>query len=486
MVPTRRPSRVSRTLIQLPAGIVVVGTTVEAVFAARELVGVTWSHVERDGYDSVAILRDYRTRAANLDDKGLPWRNIGNADQAFATAAKTVRAEYTTDHVYHAQMEPLGATAWVNDAGDGAEIWVSTQAQTVTAGAVAGLLNTSPAKVTVNHQYAGGGFGRRSAVDFVTGAVLVSKQLKRPVKMIYTREQDVRSAKMRPMTGQYLEAAFDAAGTLTGWRHRIVAESILGYRSEKALEPLKGMDFLVMVESQPPYAIANQLLTYHREKHGSPLSSYRGIGAGHNVFALEAFFDEVAVAQAIDPIEYRLKLMAHEPRAQAVIRATADMAGWGKPSAPGRAKGFAFGKLVETWIAGVIEVSLDPETGEIRAHHFWTTLDPGVAVNLDSIRAQTEGNVVFGLSGALKERMTLARGQIEQNNYYDYEVLRMSETPEIHINITPTDNPATGIGEAAIPLIAPCLSNAVFALTGKRLRDLPFSRDRVKAALTAV
>ena len=161
------------------------------------------------------------------------------------------------------------------------------------------------------------------------------------------------------------------------------------------------------------------------------------------------------------------------------------MAGWGRPRKEGRVLGFAFGHLVDSWIAGVVEISLDRNTGEIRAHNFWTAIDPGIVINANTVRAQTEGNIVFGLSQAMKEQMTLVDGQVQQNNYYDYPVLRMSETPDIHVKIIPTDNPPSGMGEAALPLVACCISNAVFTMTGKRLRDMPFTPERVMAALAS-
>jgi isoquinoline 1-oxidoreductase beta subunit len=269
---------------------------------------------------------------------------------------------------------------------------------------------------------------------------------------------------------------------VTGWRHRVVGESVVAYRgTEKALEGAKGIDGIVLEGSKHEYGIANQSIAYLREQRGIAIAAWRGIGAGYNKFVIESFIDEIANAQNKEPVAFRLELLKDEPRAQAVIKAVADKSGWGKAVADGHALGFSYAKVVETYVAAVGEISLDPKTGIVRAHRFWIALDPGIVLNPDSVLAQTEGNVIFGLSQTLKEQVSISGGQVEQNNFYDYPVLRMSEMPEIDIQLMPTDNPAKGIGEASLPLVAPCVGNAVFKLTGKRFRALPLSPERVKA-----
>jgi isoquinoline 1-oxidoreductase beta subunit len=344
------------------------------------------------------------------------------------------------------------------------------------------MLKTVPEKIKLNQFYLGGGYGRRSPADMLPEVLPLAKTMQRPVKLIWTREQDVKSAKMRPMTGHQIEAALDGNGKVIGWRHRIVGESVVAYRGgEKALEGVKGLDNIVLEGAKHEYGVPNQSIAYLRENRGVGLAAWRGIGAGYNKFVIESFIDELAAAQNADPVQFRLDLLKDEPRAQVVIKAVADKSGWGNPMANGHALGFSYAKVVETYVAAVGEISVDPKTGIVRAHKFWIALDPGIALNPDSVLAQTEGNVIFGLSQTLKEQVSITGGQVQQNNFYDYPVLRMSEVPEIDIQLMATDNPAKGIGEAALPMVAPCVGNALFKLTGKRFRALPLSPERIKA-----
>jgi isoquinoline 1-oxidoreductase beta subunit len=473
-------------VVPLEHSVGVVAESVEAAFAGRDALRVSWSSVPADAYSSVDGLKDFLARAAKLDDKGQSFVARGDADGTFAKAAKVVTAQYSSEYVYHAQMEPMNVTAAINPAGDGAEIWIGTQGLSINLGAAAAMLKTTPDKIKLNHFYLGGGFGRRVPADMLPEVLPLAKAMQRPVKLIWTREQDVKSGKLRPMTGHQVEAAFDADGKVIGWRHRVVCESVLAYRGgEKALEGAKGLDGIVLEGSKHEYDIPNQSIAYLRENRGVGLATWRGIGAGYNKFVIESFIDELAAAQMAEPVQFRLGLLQDEPRAQAVIKAVADKSGWGKPLADGHALGFAYAKVVETYVAAVGEISLDPKTGIIRAHRFWVALDPGIVLNPDSVLAQTEGNVIFGLSQTLKEQVSISAGQVQQNNFYDYPVLRMSEMPEIDIQIMPTDNPPKGMGEAALPLVAPCVGNAVFRLTGKRFRALPLSSDRIKKGLTS-
>ena len=473
-------------IVPMEHSVGIVADSVEGAFAGRAALRVSWSSVPADAYSSADGLKDFLARAAKLDDKGPSYVAKGDPDGAFAKAAKVVTAQYSSEYVYHAQMEPMNVTAAINPAGDGAEIWIGTQGPSVNTGAAAAMLKTTPDKIKLNQFYLGGGYGRRSPADMLPEVFALARAMQRPVKLIWTREQDIKSAKLRPMTGHQIEAALDADGKVVGWRHRVVGESVVAYRGgEKALQGAKGLDGIVLEGSKHEYGIPNQSIVYLREKRGVGLASWRGIGAGYNKFVIESFIDELAAAQKADPIAFRLDLLKDEPRAQAVIKAVIDKSGWGKPLADGHVQGFAYAQVVETYVAAVGEISLDPKTGIIRAHRFWVALDPGIVINPDSVLAQTEGNVIFGLSQTLKEQVSIARGEVQQNNFYDYPVLRMSEMPEIDIQVMPTDNPPKGMGEAVLPLVAPCVGNAVFRLTGKRFRALPLSPERIKAGLAS-
>jgi isoquinoline 1-oxidoreductase beta subunit len=469
-------------VVPLKNSVGVVAETIEAAFKGRAALKVSWSSMPTDTFNSAAGLKDFLARAAKLDDKGTSYVAKGDTDDAFAKAAKVMTAQYSSEYVYHAQMEPMNVTASVGPAGDSAEIWIGTQGVSPNVFAAAAMLKTTPDKIKLNQFYLGGGYGRRSPADMMPEVLPLAKAMQRPVKLIWTREQDVKSAQMRPMTGHQVEAALDADGKVTGWRHRVVGESVVAYRgTEKALEGAKGIDGILLEGAKHEYGIANQSIAYLRENRGIAVAAWRGIGAGYNKFVIESFIDEIADAQNKDPVAFRLDLLKDEPRAQAVIRAVVDKSGWGKAVADGHALGFSYAKVVETYVAAVGEISLDPKTGIVRAHRFWIALDPGIVLNPDSVLAQTEGNVIFGLSQTLKEQVSISGGQVEQNNFYDYPVLRMSEMPEIDIQLMPTDNPAKGIGEASLPLVAPCVGNALFKLTGKRFRALPLSPERVKA-----
>jgi isoquinoline 1-oxidoreductase beta subunit len=473
-------------VIPLKHAVGVVADSVEAAFAGREALKVTWSKMPADGYSSGDGMKDFMARATKLDDKGTSYVSKGDVDGTFAKAAKVVSAQYSSEYVYHAQMEPMNVTAAVNEAGDGAELWIGTQGPSINTGVAAAMLKTTPDKIKLNQFFLGGGYGRRSPADLLGEVLPLAQAMKRPVKLIWTREQDVKSAKMRPMTAHQVDAALDADGKVIGWRHRIVGESVIAYRlGEKGLEGAKGLDGIVLEGAKHEYGIANQSIAYLREKRGVGLAAWRGIGAGYNKFTIESFMDELAVGAKVDPVQFRLDLLQHEPRAQAVIKAVVEKSGWGKPLAEGRALGFAYSQVVETYVAAVAEVSLDAKTGIIRAHRFWVALDPGIVLNPDSVLAQTEGNIIFGLSQTLKEQVSIADGKVEQNNFYDYPVLRMSEMPEINIHVMPTDNPPKGMGEASLPLVAPCVANAVFRLTGKRFRAMPLSPERIKAGLSS-
>jgi isoquinoline 1-oxidoreductase beta subunit len=471
--------------IKLRDAVAVVGSTVDAVFKARDALKVTWKGGATAGFDSEKALGEYAARARNVEEKGLLYKDNGNTAEALGKAARVITAEYRTDYVHHAQMEPINATVSVNAAGDGAEIWMGTQGQTIMAGAAAGFLKTTPDKIKVHQHLLGGGFGRRAYADVVIYGLAISREVKKPVKLIWTREQDVKACWNRPQSAHFLQAGLDAGGNVTGWRHRVVAEATVAYASPPRLEAAKGLDPLTLEGAEHLYGFDNWTVEYLREIRGVPLAAWRAIGSGFNKFAVECFIDDIARATNVDPVELRLKLLAKHPRGQRVIETVAKMANWtGKP-AEGRALGFAYADIWRTPVAGVAEVSLDRASGDIRVHRFWNAVNPGIIVNPDIVVQQSESNVVWGISQALKERVTYKDGAVQQSNFHDYPVLRMSEVPEILTEVIRTEHRPTGIGEIVLPVVAPAISNAVLALTGKRLRHMPFTPARVKQTLSA-
>jgi isoquinoline 1-oxidoreductase beta subunit len=319
----------------------------------------------------------------------------------------------------------------------------------------------------------------------VVDAARLSKATGKPVKLIWSREDDIASGKFRPMTAHHIEAGFDAGGKLVAWHHRVVAESVSAYTALARGGPPPKTDQIVMKGTPlPQYPIPNKLAEHVVETRGTRLSALRGVGNAHNAFAIESFLDKIAKDLGKDPIAFRLELSAGQPRVQTLLRTVAEMSDW-KRAREGRALGVAFMEKDATLAAGVAEVSVDRASGKIKVHNFWTAIDAGIAVQPRNLAAQTEGSIVFGLGHVLREKIVIKDGRVQQSNFTDYEVARMSDVPNIEIKVISTDNPPTGAGEDGLPLVACAVGNAVAALTGVRLRELPFAPERVRGALGA-
>ena len=407
----------------------------------------------------------------------------GDADKALAGAATKLEAAYWSEHTYHAQMEPMNAVASVAADGQSAEIWTGAQVQPLVAAVAAGVLKTTPDKIKIHNQLLGGGFGRRIWPDAPVQAVVISNIVKKPVKLMLTREDDLAAARPRPMTHHVMKAGLDDKKNLVSWHHRIVAENVDAVAAPPRFAATEGRDYIGWVGmSQDFYNIPNLKADAIREQRGMRVHAWRGIGAGYNKFVSESFVDEIAAARGVDPLALRLELTKDHPRAQAVIKAVAEMSNF-KKKRPGRGMGIAFSDYHDTLTAGVAEVSVDKTTGKIKVHNYWIAIDGGLIIQPDNVNAQLESAVIYALSGALSEELTMKGGAVQQSNFNDYHVMRMSDVPQIHMKVIVTDNPPTGMGEVGIPTVAPAIGNAVAQLTGKRLRHLPMSSDRVKKAL---
>ncbi len=471
-------------VIRLPWGVGVVGAGFEAVHKGKAALKVTWTKgAKAESYNSDQLLGEYAVIAATLSKPGLELHKEGDVARAQATAARTFSAVYMSDHCYHATMEPVNALARVSADGMSCELWAPTQAPGINQLAIAGALKTTPDKVTVNVMLLGGGFGRKVEQDFVLDAVLLSKATGKPVKVVWSREDDVRNDKMRPLAAQFLQAGIDADGNLSAWRYRIVGASALARLLPPVYELLKGKDEILIEGHEMSYSCNNQLHEYLREDRGYDVGPWRAVGAGYNKFAIESFIDEMAVAQRVDPVAFRLHLLAHDARARTVVEEAARMADWGRKR-PGRALGIAFSDAW-SYVASVAEVSVDRKTGRIYVHNVWAAVDPGLVISPDNVIAQIEGATIFGVSHALQERITVNQGVVQQSNFHDYPILRMADAPDVHVKVISTDNSPTGIGEAGLPPAAPAIGNAVAALTGARVRQLPMLPERVLAALRA-
>jgi isoquinoline 1-oxidoreductase beta subunit len=472
-------------VVKLPGGVGVIGTTVEATQAAKNLLAVTWSDAPAGGYDSERVLEEFAAIARDKSRSGVDYFKSGDVASAMRGAARIMRAEFRTRHVYHAQMEPLNATASVAADGKSAEVWVGTQGPSGLISELAGLLQTEPGRITVHQQWVGGGYGRRSQNEVVTDAVRLSKAVGKPVKLIWSREDDMRGGKFRPSTAHLIEAGLDADGRIVAWHHRVVAESVVNYMAAARGGTPPRVDQIVMKGSPVPmYAIPNKRAEHIVELRGARLAPLRGVGNAPNAFAIESFLDDIALATHKTPLAIRLELCANAPRAGHLVRTVTQMSDWDR-ARDGRGLGLAIMEKDDTLAAGVAEVSVDRATGKIKVHNFWAAIDAGIAVQPDNVEAQTKGSIIWALGHVLREQITIRNGQVQQSNFPDYEVIRMSDLPNIEVKVVSTDNRPTGAGEDGAPLVAAAVGNAIFALTGKRLLELPFSPDRVRGMLGA-
>jgi len=472
-------------IVKLPEGVGVIGTSVEATQRAKNLLRVTWSDAPGAHHDSEKALEEFAVIARDKNRVGVPYEPVGDAKTAMRSAVKVYRGEYRTRYLYHAQMEPMNATASVSPDGKSVDIWTGTQGPTNLHNQVARLLGIERTAITLHQHFLGGGYGRRSQVEVVVDAVRLAKAVGKPVKLIWTREDDVTGGKFRPMTAHHIEAGFDAGGKLVAWHHRVVAESVAAYTSIANGVPPAPVDRVVMKGSPiPQYPISNKLAEHVIEARGARLAAFRGVGNAHNAFAVESFLDEIAKDRGLDPVAFRLTLAEGAPRMQTLLRAVAEMSNWNRRR-DGRALGVGTMVKDDTLVAGIAEVSVDRATGKVKVHNFWAAIDAGLAVQPRNIAAQTEGSIIYGLGHVLREKITIRNGRVIESNYSDYEVTRMSDVPNIEVKVVSTDNPPTGAGEDGVPVVACAVGNAIAALTGVRLHELPFAPERVRGALGA-
>ena len=454
------------TTVELDYGIGIVAETIHDVLKARNVLKIDWARgAQADGFNS----RDSQAEYAEIPGSGrVEPRSVthtGDVPRAMRRAAKTYSADYLSDHVYHAQMEPLNSVVSVTDSG--VEVWAGSQAPYNVRTSVARVLDVPLENVVMHQCYLGGGFGRRSVSDYVVEAAHLSKAVKKPVKLIWTRPDDLQYGQFRPMNLQRMEAGVDANGTLTAWFHCIVGD---------------GGGLLTSGARIPFYGIPNQNIELCSMSHGVRLKHWRAVGHGFNKYAIEAFLDEIAQDQGIDPLEMRRNLLKDSPRALKVVEAVAEMADWGQKPTNGRAFGMAFAERSHSLAAAVCEISVDSD-GQIHVHRFWCTVDGGIIVQPENASAQIEGAIVLGLSSTLLESITLSDGSVDQSNFHDYKLIRMSQVPEINVSFISSKERPSGIGEPGVPVVGGAVANAFLALTKKPLRHMPFTPERVLEVL---
>jgi isoquinoline 1-oxidoreductase beta subunit len=462
-------------VVQVPSGVAVVATGFWAARKGRDALRVTWDVRRAETRGSDDLYAAYRVLGGR---PGRSARRDGDATAALRDAVKVLEAHYEFPYLAHAPMEPLDAV--VRLSADGCDVWTGSQLPTIDKLAVARVLPTLPNRVRLHTMLAGGSFGRRATPngEVVAEAAAVAKAIggDQPVKLVWTREDDIQGGRYRPLYVHRLRGGLDAKGNIVGWEHRIVGQSILKGTPGAFLRVKNGIDPLsVEGATSLPYAVPNLSVELHTTDVGVPVLWWRSVGSTHTAFSTETFLDELAAAAGRDPLELRRALLAAHPRHLATLNLAAEKAGWGQPLPTGRARGIALHESFDTVVAQVAEVSRRPD-GLPRVERVVCAVDCGTAVNPDVVRSQMEGGIGFGLAGALWSEITLVRGRPRERNFDDYRPLRIGEMPAVEVHIVPSGAQPTGVGEPGVPPIAPAVANALFHLTGQRVRRLPFAR----------
>jgi len=453
-----------RHVVEIDAGAAVVADHFWAAQRGRDALKLEWDEGAAAKLDSVQIRASFIAAV----DAGKSARNDGDVEHAWQTAAKKIEAVYEVPYLAHACMEPMNCTAHVRK--DGCDVWVPTQGQATAQHQIGRHTGLKPEAINVHTTFLGGGFGRRSEYDFVVEAVQISKQLGVPIKVIWTRTDDLQHGVYRPSTYNMMTAAIDKQGVPSAWQHRIAGPSIFARMAPQAVKD--GLDGTSLESAKNlPYAIPNVAVSYAMVNTAVPVGFWRSVGASQNVYVTECFFDEVARAAGKDPYALRRELLKDHPRHRAVLELAAQKAGWNAPLAAGRARGIAVAESFASFVAQVAEVSI--EHGVPRVHRVVCAVDCGTVVNPNIVAAQMESAIIFGLTAALKGEITLANGRVQQSNFNDYPLLRFDEAPRIEVHIVPSTDPPGGVGEPGVPPIAPAVANALYALTGTPVRKLP-------------
>ncbi len=463
-------------VVRMSRGLAVLADNMWTAIKARDLVTVEWDNSKAEKRSSAELTAEYRSLAKK---PGMAVaRNDGNVDEAFKLAAKVLEANFEFPYLAHAALEPLNAVARMN--GDGTlEIWGGHQMPDIYQAVAAQIAGITPDRVKLHVMKTGGSFGRRAVIDADVIAEVVSTAkaigFRAPVKMQWTREDDMRGGRYRPMYHHAMKAGLDKDGKIIAWQDRIIGQSILEGTIMAQQMVKNGVD-LTSVEgsANAPYAIPNLKVELTTVQSGVPVLWWRAVGSTHTAYCVETFMDELAEAAGKDPVAFRLSMLEKHPRHAGVLRLAAEKAGWDKPAKAGRFRGVAVAEAFNSYVAQVAEISLDK--GKVKVERIICAVDCGVAINPDIIRQQMEGGIGFGLGAILKSQLTLDKGRIVEGNFDGYEVLRLEDMPVVEVHIVPSKERPTGVGEPGVAPIGPAVANAYYAATKKRMRILPFSR----------
>jgi isoquinoline 1-oxidoreductase subunit beta len=462
-----------RQIVRLDDAVAVVADHMGAAKTGLAALVIEWDDGPHGTLNTNDIAAELEKATLN---PGVVAQTIGNIDTAMAAAVTKVEATYQVPFLAHATMEPMNCTVHVRK--DGCEIWVGNQALARAQAAAAKTTGLPLDKVVVHNHLIGGGFGRRLESDGVARAVQVAMQVDGPVKVVWTREEDIQHDMYRPCFFDRLSAGLDAKGMPVAWNHRFAGSSIIARWLPPAfnngLDPDTTEGAIDLV-----YALPNLHVEYVRvEPPGIPTAFWRSVGPSHNVFVTESFIDELAAAARQDPVAYRRALLDKAPRAKAVLDLAAQKSGWGQPLPERVGRGVSVQFVFATYLAQVAEVEVSQD-GAVRVRRVVCAVDCGTVVNPDTVRAQIQSAIIFGISAALHGEITLKGGRVEQSNFHDYQVLRMNEAPAIEVYIVNSTEPPGGMGEAGTSAMAPAVTNAIFAATGTRVRKLPVA-DQAK------
>ena len=458
-------------VVQIPDGVAVVADSYWRAKKAREALSVTWDEGAGARIDSATMKEGIRKAA----DATIPIKKTGDAGAALKSSAKTLQAEYWSPLLAHATMEPQNFTA---DYKNGkCTVIGPAQFQQGTQGNVAAAVGLKPEDVTVKTTFLGGGFGRRLEYDFAVQAAQISKAVGKPVKLLWTREDDTTHDFYRPMALHRMAGGLDAAGKPTALTLQLTSQSV----TQRAFGLPKGtLDPFMAEAAVVGYDIPNMTQELIEHDSGLRVGYWRSVSHALNAFANECFIDEMAAAAGKDPYQFRLAMLDKQPRFAKVLKLAAQKSGWGKPLPKGHYRGIALMEGYDTYMAQVAEISV--KDNAIKVHHVWVAADLGRMVNPDTVEAQIQSSIAFGLSAALGSEITLEKGRIQQTNFHDYPILRMNDMPRIAVTLVPSTEKPGGIGEPATALIGPAVANALFAATGKRVRTMPLSADHIKSA----